>query len=69
MIFGEGFPALRATIALKAVPMFTKAIANGLARMARHCGIPLVSHSRLPDNEFAGSSRPTAVMDSVPGQR
>lgn len=53
----EGFTALGAAEALKAVSVLSEAITGYLAIVARHCGMSLSSTTCLPDNEFAGSSR------------
>ena len=57
MIFGVGFLALIAAEALEAVSVLSEPLALTLAVVARHGAFPLESHSVLPDNEFAGSSR------------
>jgi hypothetical protein len=57
VIFGEGAAALFAAEALEAITMLPKPFAGDPADVAGHWDFPLESHSRLPDNEFAGSSR------------
>jgi hypothetical protein len=57
VIFGIGFLALIAAEPLQAVSMLSESFALALAVVAGHCGFPLKTTARLPDNEFVGSSR------------
>ena len=57
MLFGERLGTLVATEALEAVSVLSETLARRLAIVTGHGTFPLESHSQLPDNNFAGSSR------------